>query len=213
MKTKTLLAFFGCGLASVSVAAGDEPPLVSAGTQIRVSTGPEVRLQNLRIAARYRNGSLVSEDKASMTLELDGRSFRLPKPNVELSGTVQAFDEETLTLALEKQASPVVIPRDAIAKLETVLGRRGHAKQGAIIGGAIGASLVIAACASFGDSCDLGGAVGPVAAYVGAFTGVGALIGAAIRSDRWVVATMPSVRAGSRVERRPGLRFSLGLRY
>ena len=81
---------------------------------------------------------------------------------------------------------------DSIARLQVLVGRRGNAGRGALIGGAIGAALGLACAADYDaeewfsptpEECLLSGTLTGV--------GIGLLIGAVRRSDVWAPAALP----------------------
>jgi hypothetical protein len=124
-----------------------------------------------------------------------GRRVRLVVPTVSpkpLIGTIVRSDETSVVLSqgLWQGASVelMVVPRNAITKMEVSSGRRSHAKAGALIGAA---ALAFAVAVTPDSSCsgivcvdypkELGVAV---AAVLGA--GLGALIGKAFtKSETW----------------------------
>jgi hypothetical protein len=187
-------------------AFAQEDALVSGRTRVRVTTGPEVRLDAFRVTKSYTRGNTVSEDERSVTLELQGRTLTLPRPEAEIVGTLESVDDSTLTLVPRNGGRPIVIPRDAIAKLERRGGSRGAAAQGAVFGGLSLSALVFAGCKGLGgcsreDRWEIGRGIAVAA-------GVGALVGAAIRSDKWAVVPVPAVSNGPRQQARrtpPGL--------
>ena len=115
-----------------------------------------------------------------------------PEP---LVGTIVTQDQTTLELQVADQEDPIVVPRDAITKMEMSTGRRsrGHgAWIGALVGGASGAIAVLATpekpCnpnVAFGCLRIISkGAGATLLAGLGA--GVGALIGLAIPpGEKW----------------------------
>jgi hypothetical protein len=190
------------------VASAEDGSLVPGRTKVRVTTGPEVRIDGFSITKSGTRGFAVSEDGRSVTLRLEGRMLRLPRPEAEIVGTLESIDDAKLTLALENGALSIVIPRDAITKLETPAGRRGAAGAGAAVGGLLGGLLVLLACQpDEWGSCSWPEDAWPAAKAVGLFGGVGALVGAAIRSEKWAVVPVPNVPAGPRGQRTgaPGL--------
>lgn len=60
-----------------------------------------------------------------------------------LVATLVAFDEKTMTLAVESQRTPLVVPRDSITRVEVSRGRKGNAGKGALIGVIPWAILVV----------------------------------------------------------------------
>lgn len=119
-------------------------------------------------------------------------------------GSLFAVDGSTLTLVSEYHRT-VELPRDMIAKLEVSDGKKGHALVGLLSGVALGAVLgavekvdqncIGEGCFTKGENIGYGALGGGV---------VGALVGALIKTDRWV--EVP--RGRIRVEVKSGLRAS-----
>jgi hypothetical protein len=115
-----------------------------------------------------------------------------PEP---LIGTIVSQDQTTLELQVADQQDPIVVPRDAITKMEMSTGRRsrGHgAWIGALAGGASGAIAVLATPEKPCDPGALFGCLriiskGQAAAMLGGLgAGLGALIGMAIPpGEKW----------------------------
>lgn len=129
-----------------------------------------------------------------------------------LTGAVQMTDEKVLWIVTDDQ-EVVRVPREQVTRLEIASGRKGHAGKGFLTGalaGALMGGLLMAGSSEplfcFGSGC------GPPTtreklAFVGFTTlasgGIGAGIGALIRSDRWLEVPLGRVRlragpAGSR---------------
>jgi hypothetical protein len=127
-----------------------------AGTRVRI-TAPALMLDRQR-------GQLLSIDRDSLVLEGSG-----------------------LDLGSSDAAPKVwIIPRDAVAELERSLGSRGNAGKGLLIGGGIGLLIGLGSTSLCQGSGDYGTFC---AMIIGASTGggalLGALFGAAARSERW----------------------------
>ncbi len=114
----------------------------------------------------------------------------------------------------------VSVPLGPRSRLEVSRGQRSRAGKGALIGGLVGggAGLLLGVAAASENSGSSFFEVGPgeVAAVTGMLgalgAGVGALIGAGSRMDRWEPIELPRVTARLRVERdRFGVGFSLRL--
>lgn len=113
-----------------------------------------------------------------------------------VEGYVESIDNTTLTLRSENR-SMIALPLSTVTNLEIAVGRRGHAKTGALIGAGFGVLSLAVLCQ--GEDCfqsgeDYGAAV-LVTATTAAF---GALIGTLIKSDKWIVLPTrpPSARLG-----------------
>ena len=113
-----------------------------------------------------------------------------------VEGYVESIDNTTLTLRSENR-SMIALPLRSVTSLELAVGRRGHARTGALIGTGFGVLSLAVLCQ--GEDCfqsgeDYGAAV-LVTATTAAFS---ALIGALIKSDKWIVIPTrpPSARLG-----------------
>jgi hypothetical protein len=106
-------------------------------------------------------------------------------------GTVQAIDSGHLALVLADRSDSLAIRREAITGLELSQGKRSQVGRGALIGGLAGVVVGFLAPRVVCDDCYEEEGYGEfVAASVALFgvvgTGVGALIGATVRKERWV---------------------------
>ena len=142
-----------------------------------------------------------------------GSRVRVTAPSVgeRLEGYVQSVDASTLTLLSAKRSAVVTVPLSTLTRLEVPAGRRGHALVGGIVGGALGAVTVAALCSESSDCIDSAGDVGAAAGVTAVYAGVGALIGALIRSDRWIV--VPARPATARLAPRPGRGVDVGVAF
>ena len=141
--------------------------------------------------------SLVAPAHASSQDLLAGTRVRITAPTLMLDrqrGQLLSIDRDSLVLegsGLDlgtSDAAPKVwiIPRDAVAELERSLGSRGNAGKGLLIGGGIGLLIGLGSTSLCQGSGDYGTFC---AMIIGASTGggalLGALFGAAARSERW----------------------------
>ena len=139
----------------------------------------------------------------------------------KLTGTIESTSPGTIELRPQKApAAPITLKLSQIDKLEVARGTRRRWPEGAAIGfvpgalfgGAVG--YVLSCDADPPESCSLGSAlVGGL--VVGAGTaGVGALIGLAVKADRWVeVPTRkPQVKL-TLLPARSGFRASLSVQF
>jgi hypothetical protein len=100
-------------------------------------------------------------------------------------GQVESIDGTTLTLRSESR-SMIALPLGTVTSLEVAIGRRGHARTGALIGAGFGVLSLAALCQ--GENCfQSSGDYGTAALVTATTTACGALIGALIKSDRWIV--------------------------
>lgn len=106
-------------------------------------------------------------------------------------GTLESYDGETLTVAVEGLSEPVTIRRRDVRRFEVHVGRRSMWRKGAAIGGTLGALLGLipaGACAASYDACADDRLTGVLFAplVLGAIGGaVGAVAGAPVRGDHW----------------------------
>ena len=170
-------------LAAAAVAVADTPPsaVVAIGEKVRVTTRT-------------------------------GRDDR--------TGVVMAADAQSLTVSLGSGKPPVRIPLASVRKLEVARGRRTAVKEGAISGGLVGLVLGVLAvhtvshalCENATD-CDAspqGYGIG-AGAFAAGGAGLGALVGLAIKTDRWE--TVPVDRVGVAIGPVPagaGVQVSVG---
>lgn len=111
----------------------------------------------------------------------------------ELIGVYHASEPENLVVYTGESAR-AKIPWDDISRLQLSHGEQSNAGKGALIGLAIGGGLgLVAVIATAADPCEgfcpgdpgTAGVVALGAVLAGAGAGVGALIGAATKSERW----------------------------
>jgi hypothetical protein len=121
-------------------------------------------------------------------------------------GVVVRTDAEFLIVALGREQAPVRIPLASVERIEVARGRRSVAKEGALVGGVTGAILGGVAVAALSEAlCESPSGCGGATAQAsllgaGLFgaggAGVGALIGLAIKTDRWERVPVDRVRLG-----------------
>lgn len=106
-----------------------------------------------------------------------------------IPGVITAIDEESATVATDT-GLPVVVAREAVASLELSMGRKRNTLKGTAIGAVAGVALGVAATVdprncdmNSPNFCSRGEAVRT--SIVGG-AALGAVIGAFVKSDRWV---------------------------
>jgi hypothetical protein len=129
---------------------------------------------------------------------------RLTSGGKPVHGTIDAAGSGEIVVRPKDTAQPPLrLSAQQMAKLEVVRGRRSHWVRGAVIGfipGALVGGVSAVALSDCYRDCDHAGDVVKYALVAGAMTGtVGALIGLAVKTDRWVLVQ----------DRRPKLTLSL----
>src|SRR5262245_47512580 len=149
-----------------------------------------------------------------------GSRVRLQAPSVlegRIEGLVLDADDHVLLVGSD-HGPPLRIPRDAVARLEVSTGRRGHAVQGTLIGGAIGglAFGVIDEdeyCVEYYDpteTCPNRAQMIGIGIIGGAAWGL--LIGHLVKGDRWSKVPLERVQVSLAPARaRGGLGLSLSV--
>ena len=153
---------------------------------------------------------LTHGDRVKVRLSAGGKVIR---------GLVDASKPDELAVQPLDAGEPLLrLTPQQIAKLEVVRGRHGHWKEGAVIGfipGAVFLTLLSVALDDCYRDCGNTGQHLAAGAVGGAITaGAGALIGLAIRTDRWVSVT-PSRKklALDLAPTRGGFQANLALRF
>ena len=127
-----------------------------------------------------------------------------------LVATLVAFDENTMTLAVKSQRTPLVVPRDSITRLEVSRGRKGNAGKGALIGAIPWVILVVLVVHS-GGLPESGVTDVRSFAFLGVTVGTGAAIGATIKTERWQ--DTPISRFGTRMNPLGGRRVGCSVSF
>ena len=122
-------------------------------------------------------------DRVRVRLASGGKSVR---------GTLDATGPDEIVVRPTDPAQPPLrVSPQQVAKLEVVRGRRSHWVRGAVIGFVPGALFMGAVGVGLSDcyrDCDHAGEAARYGLAGGAITGaVGALIGLAVKTDRWVL--------------------------
>jgi hypothetical protein len=145
----------------------------------------------------------VAVGPAQALAQLDpGSRVRVTSEKGKQTGTLVALDGDTLRYTRLKASSVTALPRASVVRLERSVGKRPATGRGALIGGLIGGGfgLFLGIAASTDDTgwFEVGpGEVAAAAAFTGAIgAGLGALIGAASRQDRWEAVPLEPPVAG-----------------
>jgi hypothetical protein len=105
-----------------------------------------------------------------------------------LVGTLLRASVDSLWVAPQGQAQPTAVARGAAIRLERSLGRRPHTLTGALVGAGVGAGITLLFLSRFcgGDTVCNGDEQVRAAAILGLpCVGLGASLGALIRTERW----------------------------
>jgi hypothetical protein len=143
-------------------------------------------------------GALAAEDQEHLSLVTVGSRVRLLAPEISgqrLQGTVAEIGAESLTVDTDGHQR-LGVPRRAITRLEVSTGQARHTLHGLAIGAGTGAvlSVVLPKCVNEGCTSEVG--FDPTFASIYALGGAmwGALIGSLIKTDRWNLVSLDSVR-------------------
>lgn len=192
-----VLAVLCCGAATRLPEA--EASLLYAGDRVRLSvTTPEL--------IRVLSGDPLSADR------LDRDQF---------VGTLRGRRDDDVVIRVGSPETELAVPVNSVRRVEVSLGSHGRAGRGALIGlgaGALGGVLAgLIVCA--GDNCETSGydgetgivsmVLGLGGAVVG--TGLGALTGSLIRSERWRTIQLQDLPYGEGLPTEDGLRLGLAL--
>jgi hypothetical protein len=137
-------------------------------------------------------------------------------PGLVHRGLLTRSDEKAINFLLE-DGSELTVPIASITRLEVVIGKRRHTWKGLVIGaawGLVGGALLFKVdsenCGfSSGNYCSRAAAVG---VGVPVFAGLGAGIGALIKSDRWMLVNLdPAGRGRAPAMRGSALPLSVGV--
>jgi len=158
-------------------------------------------------------GTAAAQAAGDSPLQIGDRiRIRTPASSSAMTGTLVATDDAALTLAPEgRDTARKKFARYEIAKLEVARGKKTNVVWGAVGGAAAGLMVdLVATAADQSDSgpCDFGACI--ILPAMGA--AVGALVGLAIKTDRWEV--VPADKLGLTVlPTRHGVQLSLTLRF
>lgn len=192
-----VLAVLCCGGATSLPEA--EASLLFAGDRVRLSvTTPEMI-------------HVLSGDRLSANLlDLD-----------QFIGTLRGRRDDDVVIRVGSPATELAVPATSVRRIEVSLGRHGRGGRGALIGlgaGALGGVLAgLIVCS--GGNCESSGITGETGlvsmvlglggAVVG--TGVGALTGSLIRSERWRTIEFQDLPYGEGLSPEDGIRLGLTL--
>jgi len=125
-------------------------------------------------------------------------------------------------LVLQAGSAPISIPLGRLRQVEVSRGRKGHWRAGAGVGFLVGVGAAVAFEAGSGstapcdqeqnqDAMSSGECLGIAAAGVALSTGLGALVGGLVRTERWQEVPVEGLRLT--MVPRPGRRLGLGIAF
>jgi hypothetical protein len=130
------------------------------------------------------------------------RLFQLAPGAKPILGTLERWESDTLRLVAQASAGATAIPLTTLHRLQVSRGARGNAPLGGVIGGLLGLAVGMVIRSSsdcqqgFLEFC-MGKALAPMAGMaVGG--GLGAVVGASIRTDQWWEVRLPAAASPSR---------------
>lgn len=125
------------------------------------------------------------------------------------------LDAGTLVLLPESGGATVAIPTSDLEQIAVSQGRRSNAILGLVVGAGVGIAsavgLSIWACNADDDGCTTGQVVGGSLTLTAIGAGLGAGIGALIKTERWREASIPA-RVGLGFGRDGSVRLAIALR-
>ena len=103
----------------------------------------------------------------------------------QLTGNILTQDEKTLTI-IDEGGQSVKVPRERVTRLDVSWGRKRQVLPGLLIGAAAGGLIaaVLPLCDSYGGTCSTRGEL--LTGGVVGFGAIGAVVGAFVKSDKWV---------------------------
>lgn len=155
-------------------------------------------------------GATAAQDAGDHPLQAGDR-IRIKTPSSSgIKGTLVGADQAALTVALEgRDAGQQKFARSEIAKLEVSRGRKRNVLQGALMGAAVGLFVDLAGTSGEGQNpCDFGACV--ILPLMGA--AAGALVGVAVKTERWERVPIEAVRVVLAPVRN-GVQVSLSFRF
>ncbi len=128
-----------------------------------------------------------------------GDRVRLQAPRIssaQLVGEVTELERDTLVLLSEGGGSAIPVPISDLERIAVSQGTKSNVILGLLVGAGVGfasaAGLAVWACGSDDDGCTSGQVVGGVLALGAIVGGVGAGVGALIKTERWRDASIPA---------------------
>jgi hypothetical protein len=171
--------------------------------------------------------SLAAEDKTAAPAFVQGERVQvwlagdLKTGHLEkISGTLESVSPEAIVVRPRgAPATPITLKLSKIERAEVVRGKRSHWPEGAGIGFVTGAVLggiagYALSCDDYNASCNGGTALAGGLVVGVATGGLGALVGLAFKTDRWVKVPLPKAKVALTLLPTPsGFRGSLSVRF
>jgi hypothetical protein len=139
--------------------------------------------------------SVVIEHTSDLAQGARVRVTALGGTRRQLTGSLLSLDERTLTI-MDADGQTVKVPREIVTRLDVSWGRKRSVLPGLLIGAAAGGLIaaILPLCDSYDGTCSTRGEL--ITGGVIAFGGIGAGVGALVKSDKWVEMPMGRVRVG-----------------
>ncbi len=131
-------------------------------------------------------------------------------------GTIVSLGADTCVVALEGRAEPLMLPLASVTRLEVSRGQRSNVGKGALTGGLIGTALGLLVGGYVSTDPEFFGEdafAKTVAVLGGVGAGVGLLIGAMSRSDRWQEVPLDRLRVSTVPHRNGGLAIRVSVAF
>ncbi len=142
---------------------------------------------------------VTSLPAADTTFVQTGDRVRLEASRISpgrLVGEVAELSGDTLVLLSEGSSSTIEIPASDLEQIEVSRGKKSNVILGLLIGAGVGAAsaagLAIWFCNADDDGCTSGQVAGAGLTVTAIVAGLGAGIGALIKTERWKDAAMPA---------------------
>lgn len=153
-------------------------------------------LPQARAAAGATENDPVAIDRASdLAPGARVRVTALGGARHQLTGSILTLDEKALTI-IDQDGQAVKVPRELLTRLDVSWGRKRNVLPGLLIGAVAGGLMaaILPLCDSYDGTCSTRGEL--LTGGVIAFGGIGAAVGAIVKSDKWVEMPLGRVRVG-----------------
>ena len=203
-------------LASPVLADADDAPTLTAGATLRIKAPKTLDIPGVLTATEGKvtwTAVSVPGDESRLAARLDGSSelIAVPQPGESLRARLISVDPAGLVVTLERSGERVMIPREAIARLEVSRGPASRPKR-ALLGAAIGLGVGLALAGVTSAGCEgWDCSTSTVVLFGTPLLGLaGGVAGLVSPGERWQ--TFPRdqslTRSGNRLQGGLGVRFS-----